>query len=48
MHRKLGSLGTSGCGKTTLLRIIIGFENISQGTVAISGKTGTNRDSRNS
>ena len=34
----LGLLGPSGCGKTTLLRIIAGFENISQGTVAIGGK----------
>ncbi len=34
----LGLLGSSGCGKTTLLRIIAGFENISQGTVAIGGK----------
>ncbi len=32
----LGLLGPSGCGKTTLLRIIAGFENISQGTVAIA------------
>lgn len=35
----LGLLGPSGCGKTTLLRIIAGFENISQGTVAIAGET---------
>ncbi len=34
----LGLLGPSGCGKTTLLRIIAGFENISQGTVAIAGQ----------
>ncbi len=41
----LGLLGPSGCGKTTLLRIIAGFENIYQGTVAIGGKTVSDRSS---
>ena len=31
-------LGPSGCGKTTLLRAIAGFEDISGGTITLSGK----------
>ncbi|WP_241523902.1 ABC transporter ATP-binding protein [Oceaniglobus indicus] len=31
-------LGPSGCGKTTLLRTIAGFEDISQGTLLLSGQ----------
>ncbi|MEX3015201.1 ABC transporter ATP-binding protein [Gymnodinialimonas hymeniacidonis] len=31
-------LGPSGCGKTTLLRAIAGFEEISNGTITLSGK----------
>ncbi|WGH78303.1 ABC transporter ATP-binding protein [Jannaschia ovalis] len=30
-------LGPSGCGKTTLLRVIAGFEDVTEGTVAIGG-----------
>jgi iron(III) transport system ATP-binding protein len=30
-------LGSSGCGKTTLLRLIAGFERLDQGTIAIAG-----------
>ncbi|UWQ20923.1 ABC transporter ATP-binding protein [Jannaschia sp. W003] len=30
-------LGPSGCGKTTLLRVIAGFEDLTEGTVAIGG-----------
>jgi spermidine/putrescine transport system ATP-binding protein len=31
-------LGTSGCGKTTLLRMIAGFENPSSGSLLLNGK----------
>nr|WP_245398664.1 ABC transporter ATP-binding protein [Oceaniglobus trochenteri] len=31
-------LGPSGCGKTTLLRTIAGFEDISEGTLLLSGQ----------
>src|SRR5262245_57803800 len=31
-------VGSSGCGKTTLLRIVAGFETPDEGTVAIAGK----------
>ncbi len=34
----LSLLGASGCGKTTLLRLIGGFEEPSKGTIAIAGK----------
>lgn len=31
-------LGSSGCGKTTILRLLAGFEPVSQGTISIDGK----------
>jgi len=32
-------LGSSGCGKTSTLRMIAGFEDITQGSISIAGKT---------
>ncbi|MDX2229809.1 MAG: ABC transporter ATP-binding protein [Leptolyngbyaceae cyanobacterium bins.349] len=34
----LGLLGSSGCGKTTLLRMIAGFESPQAGTIALNGE----------
>lgn len=34
-------LGSSGCGKTTLLRVLAGYQPTTQGNVTISGKTHT-------
>jgi iron(III) transport system ATP-binding protein len=32
-------LGASGCGKTTLLRLLAGFETTDAGTIALHGRT---------
>jgi ABC-type nitrate/sulfonate/bicarbonate transport system ATPase subunit len=34
-------LGSSGCGKTTLLRVLAGYQHLTRGTVLISGKPHT-------
>ena len=34
----LGLVGESGCGKTTLLRMVAGFNSIEGGTIAFNGK----------
>ena len=31
-------LGSSGCGKTSTLRMIAGFEDVSKGTITLDGK----------
>jgi taurine transport system ATP-binding protein len=37
-------LGSSGCGKTTLLRVLAGYQRPSQGIVMVSGKSHTKPD----
>jgi len=37
-------LGTSGCGKTTVLNMVAGFEAASAGTISVAGKTVTKPD----
>ena len=38
-----GLLGSSGCGKTTLLRAIAGFEPVRSGSIRLNGKELSNR-----
>lgn len=38
------ALGSSGCGKTTLLRVLAGYQRPSQGSVVVSGRTHTKPD----
>lgn len=44
---RVALVGASGCGKTTLLRLISGLETASQGKVKIAGKDVTNASPRN-
>ena len=37
-------LGPSGCGKTTILRAIAGFERVTSGTITLSGRLVSSRD----
>ena len=36
---RVGILGKNGCGKTTLISMIVGVENISQGEIIIDNMT---------
>ena len=36
----IGLIGTSGCGKTTILRLLMGLEKPDEGEIKISGKIG--------
>ena len=36
-------LGPSGCGKTTTLRMIAGFEDLSDGEIELCGRTVSNK-----
>jgi peptide/nickel transport system ATP-binding protein len=42
----LGLVGESGCGKTTLAKILLGLEQVSSGQVLIDGQDMTGRDRR--
>lgn len=36
-HKTLSILGKSGCGKTTMLKIVAGLENADEGTISLGG-----------
>ena len=40
----LAVLGTSGCGKTTLLRLVAGFEALDSGEIRVQGRLVSSRD----
>jgi len=39
----VGLLGSSGCGKTSTLRMIAGFESVSRGEIRLSNRAGLER-----
>ena len=39
-------LGPSGCGKTTILRAIAGFEQVTDGSISLSGRLVSSREVR--
>ncbi|MBS4040901.1 MAG: ABC transporter ATP-binding protein [Flavobacteriales bacterium] len=42
-HRTLSILGKSGCGKTTLLKLIAGLETADQGSIRVNGEDMTGK-----
>jgi oligopeptide/dipeptide ABC transporter ATP-binding protein len=46
--KTLGIVGESGCGKSTMARVMVGLQSVSQGTVLIDGEQVSERRSRES